>query len=70
MVERGRLVEVQGDGELEGVERANLASEAVTSDEVLGRGIMGVEETSDPTPLAGDIGRESAPQPRRGSTAR
>src|SRR5512142_460792 len=55
-------MEMQGDGQLEGIESANLAGESVACDQVLGAVVMRVEEANNLISPPGDLGREEPPQ--------
>ena len=56
-------MEMQGDGQLEGIESANLPGESVACDQVLGAVVMRVEEANNLISPPGDMGREEPPQP-------
>ena len=55
-------MEMQGDRQLEGIEGADLAGEAVARDKILGAVVMRVEETNDLISPACDVGREQPSQ--------
>src|SRR5512135_2063167 len=62
VIEGGPAMEMQGDGQLEGIESANLPGESVACDQVLGAVVMRVEEANNLISPPGDLGREEPPQ--------
>ena len=63
VVDRGHLVELESDAQLQGIQGANLPGKSVSHNEILGAVVMDVEQTEDLISPACHVRREEAPKP-------
>ncbi len=65
LVNGDHLVEVEGNAELKGIERANLSAKAVVRDEIPGTVVVDVEQPEDLIPAACHVSRKEAAEPSK-----